>query len=75
MAQTFVHRRCTLTQEQWEKYLGAEDPESVTLQYSNSSTASAKGAAPVQHKGGLLRKTVSNYDVEASGKNPRNTNR
>ncbi|CAL8465088.1 g4623 [Coccomyxa elongata] len=75
VAQTFVHRRCTLTQEQWEKYLGAEDPDSLIIHYSSSSTASAKGAAPVQHKGGLLRKTVSSYDVEASGKNPRNINR
>ncbi|BDA50689.1 probable potassium/sodium hyperpolarization-activated cyclic nucleotide-gated channel [Coccomyxa sp. Obi] len=75
VAQAFVHRRCTLTQEQWEKYLGTEDPESLTIQYSTSSLASAKGAAPVQHKGGLLRKTTVKYDVEASGRNPRENNR
>lgn len=71
MTQAFVHRRCTLTQEQWEKYLGAEDPESLTLQYSTNSQAVAKGAAPVQYKG----KTASKYDIEASGRNPRNNNR
>ena len=71
MTQAFVHRRCTLTQEQWEKYLGTEDPGSLTVQYSTTSQASAKGAPPVQHKG----KAASKYDIEASGRNPRNNNR
>ena len=74
--QAFVHRRCTVSQEQWEIFLGPEETGSLnSSSYSNASFSSAKGAAPVQHKGGLMRKPTSTYDMEASNRNVRMPNR
>ena len=73
MQQAFVHRRCTITQQQWETYLGVEGTASGPgsgNKYANDQ-ASATGTAAVQHKGGLLRKNTSTYDMEASGRNVR----
>lgn len=74
MQQAFVHRRATLTQAQWDTFLGVE-PDMGASDYSNASFSSAKGAAPVQHKSGILRKNTSTYDMEASNRNPKKSNR
>ncbi len=74
MAQAFIPRRCTLTQKQWDTYLGSEESRpSASIAFDSFS--SSNGAAPVLRKEGLTRSFASKYDVEASNQNPKKGSR
>ncbi len=74
VTQAFIPRRCTLTQKQWDTYLGSEEAR-PSASVAFDSFSSATGAAPVLRKEGIRRNFASKYDVEASNQNPKSSGR
>ncbi|CAL8463823.1 g3357 [Coccomyxa elongata] len=66
VTQAFIPRRCTLTQKQWDTYLGSEEAR-PSASVAFDSFSSATGTAPVLRKEGLRRNFASKWQRSLFG--------